>query len=87
MRNLIFSIVFAIFPHICCLSQTLKILPNTFFKGGELLTMQLRYGFIVGGKVTLELNESSTDSNKNYYLKGTAKTIGLADKLFQVRDI
>ncbi|HEY9123408.1 MAG TPA: DUF3108 domain-containing protein [Bacteroidales bacterium] len=63
--------------------KPIKILPNTFFKGGEKLTLQLRYGFIIGGNVTLEL----TESNDLLHVKGTAKTTGLADKLFSVKDV
>jgi hypothetical protein len=63
--------------------QPVKILPNTFFKDSELLTYQLRYGFIIGGKVSLEVRET----NSSYHLVGTAVTTGLADKLFSVKDI
>jgi hypothetical protein len=67
-------------------AQPLKILPNTFFHDGETLNFHLRYGFIVGGEVQLELKEFSNSDKKNFYLKGTARTTGIADKLFRVYD-
>ena len=63
--------------------QPVKVLPNTFFQDGEELIYQLRYGFIVGGKVTLQLN----DKNGLFHVKGTAITTGIADKLFSVKDV
>lgn len=63
--------------------KLVKILPNTFFKDSEQLTFQLRYGFIVGGKVVLELR----DINGLFHARGTATTTGLADKLFSVKDV
>jgi hypothetical protein len=68
---------------LCQTYKPSKILPNTFFKDSEQLTFQLRYGFIVGGKVVLELR----DTKGLFHLKGTATTTGLADKLFSVKDI
>ncbi|MGC8825081.1 MAG: DUF3108 domain-containing protein [Bacteroidales bacterium] len=63
--------------------KTIRILPNTFFQGGEKLTFQLRYGFIVGGRVTLTLE----DKGSTFHVKGEAVTTGLADELFSVKDI
>jgi hypothetical protein len=79
-------IVFFLFVPIMLFSQTYKtitILPNSFFKDSEVLTYQLRYGFIIGGKVALE----TIETKGLFHLKGTAKTTGLADKLFSVKDI
>jgi hypothetical protein len=67
-------------------SQSYKIVPNTFFHDGEILNFHLRYGFIIGGEVQLELKELSNSGKRNFYLKGTAKTTGIADKLFRVYD-
>lgn len=60
-----------------------EILQNTFYKDGEEITLQLRYGFIIGGKVTLSVNEKKG----LFHLVGMAKTTGMADKLFRVKDI
>ena len=79
---LVFLSILVISCHSNTYAQSLKILPNTFFKSGEVLTFQLRYGFIVGGNVTLTVEEK----NNLYHLKGLAKTTGLAEKLFSVKD-
>jgi hypothetical protein len=84
MRKLVFT--FFYFSITCnCIYSQLNILPNTFFKGGEVLNYQLRYGPIIGGGVKLELKEQG--ENATYHLIGTAYTTGLADKLFRVKDI
>jgi hypothetical protein len=69
------------------ISEKINILPNTYYNNGETLSFVLRYGFIVGGQANLELYETNTDSIALYHLVGTAKTTGLADKLFHVKDI
>ncbi|MCX7986379.1 MAG: DUF3108 domain-containing protein [Bacteroidales bacterium] len=63
--------------------KPIRILPNTFFKGGEKLVYQLRYGIIVGGKVTLTLE----DKGNTYHVRGEAVTTGLADEIFSVKDV
>ncbi|MEJ5265709.1 MAG: DUF3108 domain-containing protein [Bacteroidales bacterium] len=63
--------------------KPIRLLPNTFFQGGEKLTFQLRYGFIVGGKVYLTLE----DKGNTFHIKGEAITVGLADELFSVKDV
>ncbi len=63
--------------------KSIQLLPNTFFGDDETLVFQLRYGFIVGGKVILEVQ----DKNNLYHVRGTAVTTGLADELFSVKDI
>ena len=68
-------------------AQNSPILPNTFFNSGEVLYYHLRYGFIVGGDVRLELNESLSGHKKLHHITGTIRTVGLADKIFKVKDI
>lgn len=63
------------------------ILPNTFYKDGEKLEYVLRYGFITGGTAALELNDSVYEKLRLFHLKATAKTTGIADKIFKVKDI
>lgn len=63
--------------------KKISLLPNTFFGSNETLIFQLRYGFIVGGKVVLEVKEN----NNLYHVRGTAFTTGLADEIFSVKDI
>jgi len=68
-------------------SQQNDILTNTFFDNGESLNYTLRYGFITGGQATLEVRDSSLEGNNFFYIKGFARTTGIADKLFHVRDL
>ena len=68
-------------------AQSFSVLPNTFYKTGEVLTYHLRYGIIVGGDVRLELSESPSTNNNLNYIKCTIRTIGLANKIFKVTDI
>jgi hypothetical protein len=69
------------------IGQTPQILPNNYYSPGEVLTYNLRYGFIVGGDARLELNESASSNKKLLYIKGTIRTVGIADKIFKVKDI
>lgn len=74
--------------HTCIFSQAFnKLLPNTFFDKKETLTFDLRYGFITAGQAQLELDEADTNKNNLYHLKGTGNTIGIADKIWRVKDI
>ena len=68
-------------------SQNLKILPNNSYSDNEYLEYDMRYGFIVGGEVILTLTASDTNDIKVYHLTGSAKTVGIADKIYKVKDI
>jgi len=76
-----------LFNQIIIISQPYKILPNTFFSEGETLNFQIRYGFIIGGDVQLLVNRLIIENKSLIHVKGTAVTIGLADKLFRVNDV
>jgi hypothetical protein len=83
-----FLIITGLILHITAFCQDSKtLLPNTFYKEGEKLEYVLRYGFITGGTATLELKDSVYDKVRLYHLKATAKTSGIADKIFKVKDI
>ena len=62
-------------------------LPNNAFKGGEKLDYVLHYGFIVGGVATLSVIEKEINGKKIYYAKTTAKSVGMCDRIFKVKDI
>lgn len=85
-RKILFFISPFIF-HFASFSQETNILPNTYYSNGETLTFVLRYGFITGGQANLELYATNKDSIELYHLTGTAKTTGIADKLFHVKDV
>lgn len=63
----------------------LKPLPS--FKSGEILTYQIRYGFIVGGITTLSLDEIILNKKTVYHTLAIAKTKGIANTLYGVKDI
>jgi hypothetical protein len=86
MRKLLIFI-FAIGSQFSVISQPINILPNTFYSNGEIITYVLKYGFIVGGQATIEIKDSCLDLKNLFQLKAIAKTTGIADKLFHVRDV
>jgi hypothetical protein len=56
------------------------------FKSGESLTYTIRYGPIHGGEATVKLRLVRYEGNIVYNSKVLARTVGLADKLFKVRE-
>ena len=56
------------------------------YKAGENLTYLIHYGFINGGKVFLGINNDSILDKKAYHVVIEAKTTGIADVLYKVRD-
>lgn len=57
------------------------------FRAGERLVYELRYGPIVGGRAHLELKKTTYKGKPAYFAEATAISIGLVDKLFNIRDI
>lgn len=60
---------------------------NKPFKSGEKLVYVARFGFIHAGEATFSLTEKSFEGENVFYAKALANTIGLADRIFKVRDI
>lgn len=63
------------------------IRPNTAFGAGEVLTYQIRYGFMVGGTTTLSLEDTVYNNNPVFHARAIGQTTGVADKLYGVKDI
>jgi len=63
------------------------IRPNTAFGAGEVLTFQIKYGFIVGGTTTLSLEDSVYNNIPVFHAKAIGQTTGVAEKLYGVKDI
>jgi hypothetical protein len=57
------------------------------FKDGEKLRFVLYYGVIDGGYINAELKYTHYKGKAVYHSKMLAKTTGIADKLYKVRDI
>lgn len=83
---LICLICFCIFQQLE-FSQTTNILPNSFYNKDEVLSYALKYGFITGGQADIEIKDSCVNGADIFHIIGTAKTIGIANKLFHVLDI
>lgn len=60
-----------------------KVIP---FKSGESLIYSIRYGPIHGGEATVKLKLVKYKGDTLYNAKVLAKTVGIADKLFKVRE-
>jgi hypothetical protein len=57
------------------------------YRQGESLLYSLSYGFIHGGNASINLEQTDYSDKKVYHAKLVAKTVGIADKLFQIEDI
>lgn len=60
---------------------------NTAFIAGEKLTYKMHYGFISAGYVELSLYQEEYQGKVVFHSVSMAKTAGLADKIYGVRDI
>jgi hypothetical protein len=63
------------------------ILNEKPFKAGEKLAYGVKFGPIVGGHATLVLKKVYHNSIIVYHARGEGKTIGIAEKLYSVKDI
>jgi len=57
------------------------------FQDGEKLVYVARFGFIHAGEATFSLTEESFEGENVFHAKALANTIGLADRIYKVRDI
>ena len=66
---------------------TPAIKPDTAFIPGEVLTYQIRYGFIVAGLTTFSLSEVPFGDKLVFHARAIGETTGLASTIYGVRDI
>ncbi len=59
---------------------------NQAYKSGEKLKYALKYGFIKGGYISLTVKDTVWNGKKTQELELAAKTSGMVDILFKVRD-
>ncbi len=57
------------------------------FNDGEKLSYALKFGPIHGGNAYLDLNVTDYNNKKVYHAVATAKSVGVTDRLFKVKDI
>ena len=60
---------------------------NTIFKPGEELKYEMSYGWITGGVANLNLQKVKYLGKDAYHVKATGKTTGVANALYNVRDV
>ena len=57
------------------------------FQPGEKLRYLVKFGPITGGSASLELKQTQYNNKMVYHARGEGKTVGLAEKLYSVKDI
>lgn len=57
------------------------------YRDGEQLEYLLHYGPINGGMAKLSIRQSTLNNKPVYHAKAEARTIGVADKIYKVKDI
>ncbi len=57
------------------------------FKDGEYLQYLVYYGFLNGGRVILKVSDFELNGKKYFHAIASGYSIGVADKLFKVRDV
>lgn len=82
MKRLI--IIISILVSIACFGIWSQDIP---YKSGEKITYDIHYGIINAGIATLEINSAEEDGQQAFHSYFLAKTTGLADVLFKVRDV
>lgn len=63
------------------------IIPNNCYISGEQLKYLVHFGFIDGGVGSLVVEEIDLNGRKIHHARAIGKSVGVADKLFKVRDI
>ncbi len=76
------AIIFFLAGHLPAISQPYK----NNFTSGEKLRFVIYYGIVDAGIVETELSTIFYNGNKIYHSKLLAKTTGLADRLYRIRD-
>ena len=64
-----------------------EILQERPFKAGEKLTYTIKFGPIVGGTASIVIKQVTYKNQPVYHSVAQGKTIGLAEKLYSVKDV
>ena len=89
MRTILSAIFFGLISPLLLEAQNLPgpgIEKNTFIPG-EKLVFQVYYGPLTGGRVDAFLRLDTIRGKEAYYGQAIARTTGLADKLYKIRDL
>lgn len=71
----------------CWLSNVVYSQSNKPFIVGEKLVYVAHMGWLNAGTATFTLSDSLFEGEKTFYAQAEARTIGLADKIYKVRDV
>lgn len=64
-----------------------EIIENDAYNAGEFLEYRMHYGFLTGGKASLQITETQLFGKKVHYAKAVGRTVGLANSIYHVRDV
>ena len=64
-----------------------RVSKDKSFRDGENLLYVVKFGPIVGGNASLVLKQEYLNNKLVFHARGEAKTVGLAEKLYSVKDI
>jgi hypothetical protein len=64
-----------------------RVSKDKSFREGENLLYVVKFGPIVGGNASLVLKQAYYNNKLVFHARGEAKTVGLAEKLYSVKDI
>ena len=84
MKRLCIILIILVFAQ--TISSSDKQQPESPYKPGENLTYLIHYGFINGGKAFINIKSDLILDKRAYHVKIQAKTTGIADVLYKVRD-
>src|SRR5512137_2451629 len=59
----------------------------TAYQPGEKVNYIIHYGLVTGGVASLEMNRDTCQGNNVWHSKMIARTTGMADAIFKVKDI
>jgi hypothetical protein len=80
---------FVILFHFLAILGQVRAIPakTKAYLPGEKLTYSLKFGVIQAGQAEIVLRQANYQNEPVYYAKATAQTVGLAEKLYSVKDV
>jgi hypothetical protein len=87
MRKILTIACFVLLAYMVQAQKTVNSLPNTAYQQGESINFVMYYGFINGGTVNGKVTKEVLEGKEVFHASVTAKTTGLADVIFKVKDI
>jgi len=87
MRIIQYIFLFLLFPFITSAQFPQDVQTEKPFKDGEKLIYTLKFGPIIGGTASMVVKQVKYKNNQVYHSVAQGKTIGLAEKLYSVKDV